>query len=446
VSRMSRTAKLTFALAVFGSGLVMVGGPPHVAHATTLTVNTAEDIGPDALTGRFPTDGKCSLRAAIRAAESNSNAHDVDCATGVPDADDVIVLDAGLAGQTFRMTYAIDGNVQPFDTIISGGPLSIVGETENAADFVISGEGVVRPFTLGWFNIAAASLTLANLTVANGDGTSNGAYVGGLDGFGGAFYLGDNGTSGSTLTLDNVVLKNNSAAFNGGAIYGTMLNVTNNGGAYVGNSSTRGGAISVSSGPFTLNGYAVAFEGNRASDKGGAIYSNPGNEPMLVHLERSLLRDNAAVSAGGVVYVDSSRREKVFELHDSTAIGNSSVFFAQANFQSFEILRSTFVDSGEIWRAGAGFIANSIVTGRSSCSYPGGPGIGGSRNLVDSPGCGMGSIGAVTGLGPRRTRHRCVCSPSCWSNAIRSRPAGCSTRPPRSPHRYATDSSGCGSS
>jgi CSLREA domain-containing protein len=240
VSRKSLSAKLTFALAVFGSGLVMVGGPPHVAHATTLTVNTAEDIGPDALTGRFPTDGKCSLRAAIRAAESNSNAHDVDCATGVPDADDVIVLDAALAGQTFRMTYAIDGNVQPFDTIISGGPLSIVGETENAADFVISGEGVVRPFTLGWFNIAAASLTLANLTVANGDGTSNGAYVGGLDGFGGAFYLGDNGTSGSSLTLDNVVLKNNSAAFSGGAIYGTMLNVTNNGGAYVGNSSTRG--------------------------------------------------------------------------------------------------------------------------------------------------------------------------------------------------------------
>ena len=318
----------------------------------------------------------------------------------MPDADDVIVLDAALAGQTFRMTYAIDGNVQPFDTIISGGPLSIVGETENAADFVISGEGVVRPFTLGWFNIAAASLTLANLTVANGDGTANGAYVGGLDGFGGAFYLGDNGTTGSTLTLDNVELKNNSAAFNGGAIYGTMPTITNNGGAYVGNSSTRGGAISVSSGPFTLNGYAVAFEGNRASDKGGAIYSNPGNEPMLVHLERSLLRDNSAVSAGGVVYVDSSRREKVFELHDSTAIGNSSVFFAQANFQSFEILRSTFVDSGEIWRAGAGFIANSIVTGRSSCSYPGGPGIGGSRNLVDSPGCGIGAIGDVTGLGP----------------------------------------------
>ncbi len=397
MSQLSHRA-LTFALAVIGSGLVLVGGQ-QVAHATTLTVNTAEDIGPDPLTGRFPTDGKCSLRAAIRAAESNSNAHDVDCATGVPDAEDVIVLDAGLAGQTFRMTYAIDGNVQPFDTIISGGPLSIVGETENAADFVISGEGVVRPFTLGWFNIAAASLTLANLTVANGDGTANGASVGGLDGFGGAFYLGDNGTTGSTLTLDNVVLKNNSAAFNGGAIYGTMLNITNNGGAYVGNSSTRGGAISVSSGPFTLNGYAVAFDGNRASDKGGAIYSNPGNEPMLVHLERSLLRDNAAVSAGGVVYVDSSRREKVFELHDSTATGNSSVFFAQANFQSFEILRSTFVDSGEIWRAGAGFMANSIVTGRSSCSYPGGPGIGGSRNLVDSPGCGIGSIGAVTGLG-----------------------------------------------
>ena len=157
--RPKRTSlKLIVVLAALGSGLVMAGAP-KMAHATNLTVNTAEDIAPDA-NGKFPTDGKCSLRAAIRAAESNSNAHDVDCPTGVPDADDVIVLDAALAGQTFRLTYAIDGNVQPFDTIISGGPLSIVGETENAADFVISGEGVVRPFTVGYFNIAAASLTL----------------------------------------------------------------------------------------------------------------------------------------------------------------------------------------------------------------------------------------------------------------------------------------------
>ena len=122
---------------------------------------------------------------------------------------------------------------------------------------------------------------------------------------------------------------------------------------------------------------------------------------MLVHLERSLLRGQLGrVGRWCRVRRFRAAAEKVFELHDSTATGNSSVFFAQANFQSFEILRSTFVDSGEIWRAGAGFIANSIVTGNSSCSYVGGPGIGGSRNLVDSPGCGLGDIGDVTGLGP----------------------------------------------
>ena len=46
----------------------------------------------------------------------------------------------------------------------------------------------------------------------------------------------------------------------------------------------------------------------------------------------------------------------------------------------------------------------------------------------------------------RRTRRRCACSLWCWSSAIRYRPASCSTRPPRSPRRYVTDSSRCGSS
>src|SRR5690349_20015976 len=108
--------------------------------------------------------------------------------------------------------------------------------------------------------------------------------------------MGDNGTTGSTLTLDNVVLRNNSAAFRGGAIYGTMPTITNNGGAYKQNSALNGGAIAVDSGPWTLNGYAVLFEANSASSQGGAIYSNPDFAPMLVHLERSLLLNNTATT------------------------------------------------------------------------------------------------------------------------------------------------------
>src|SRR3954470_3240644 len=68
--------------ALVASFLALVVGAP-AAHATSITVNTTLDIAPDA-SGNFPSnDNKCSLRAAIQAAQINSNIHDDDCATGL---------------------------------------------------------------------------------------------------------------------------------------------------------------------------------------------------------------------------------------------------------------------------------------------------------------------------------------------------------------------------
>ncbi|HEX6658223.1 MAG TPA: Ig-like domain-containing protein [Ilumatobacter sp.] len=401
---MRRYGRIGFVAAVVASNIVFAVGMPDVAHATSITVNTALDPAPNAQ-GNFPTDGRCSLRAAIRSAESNSNANDVDCATGLPAPNiDIITLDQSLQGSTFTLTYATAGGVQPFDGIYAGGPIEIVGDTTDPTDFVISGANAVRPFSIGFANIVAGALKLANLTIANGNGEANGASVGFPDGFGGAIALGDNGTIGSTLTLDNVVLRNNSAASRGGAIYGTMPTITNNGGAYKQNSSGDGGAIAVDSGPWTLNGYAVLFEANAASSEGGAIYSNPGFAPMLVHLERSLLLNNTATLAGGGVYVNSSVAGKVFELWDSTAEGNSNVFFSQANTQSFEFLRDTFVNNVDNFRAGVGFTANSIIEGGTCQNTAAAGNITGTRNLVNGgAGCGLAGladIGDVTNLGP----------------------------------------------
>src|SRR5215218_2961277 len=250
---MTRFGRIGFVAAVVASNIVFALGVTDVARAVSITVNTALDPAPNAQ-GNFPTDGKCSLRAAIRAAEGNSNAHDVDCATGLPAPNiDIITLDQSLRGSTFTLTYSNASGVQPFDAIYGGGPIQIVGDTTNPADFVISGANAVRPFTVGFLNIVAGSLKLANMTIANGNGNSNGASVGAPDGFGGAIAMGDNGSTGSQLTLDNVVLSNNHAASRGGAIYGTMPTITNNGGAYKSNSAGRGGAIAVDSGPWTLN-------------------------------------------------------------------------------------------------------------------------------------------------------------------------------------------------
>jgi hypothetical protein len=46
--------------------------------ATSITVNTATDPAPSQQTGNFPTNGLCSLRAAILSAVNNSNSADAD--------------------------------------------------------------------------------------------------------------------------------------------------------------------------------------------------------------------------------------------------------------------------------------------------------------------------------------------------------------------------------
>ena len=124
-----------------------------------------------------------------------------------------------------------------------------------------------------------------------------------------------------------------------------------------------------------------------------------------MHLERSLLRANVA-QEGGVLHIDSSQSGTVFELYDSTAVDNSSVFWSVANTQRFDFRRDTFVDTGEVFRTGGGVMANTIVTGASGCTSTGINAFTGSRNLLDAgPGkCGqlalLHSLGTVIGLAP----------------------------------------------
>ncbi len=395
-------------LCVLASGL-LVSIDTTPAAATSITVNTALDIAPDATTGHFPTDGKCSLRAAIQAAQFNSNANDVDCATGLGNGVlDTIHIDPSLAGSTMTLTYANANGVQPFDNITGPtNPLEIIGPTTDPTQFVISGGDVVRPFDVGVLNLEAGNLKLANLTVSHGNGNDNGGFGFAIDGDGGAFYLGQS----TQLTLDNVNVRDNhvTGSARGGAIYGIAPTITNNGGAYIGNSATgggtfgRGGAIFVEGGPWTINGYAMLLQGNVASFAGGAIATNPGGAGAFAHFERSLLRDNSAAN-GGIFYADDSGSGEVLNVTDSTFFNNTSVLFTISSRQTYTYLRDTFVNSGQIFRGGGGFMANSIVTGNSSCTNTGGgPGHTGSRNLLAGSGCailGASDIGDVTGLAP----------------------------------------------
>jgi CSLREA domain-containing protein len=74
-----KATKRIFIVLLLVAGMFIAVSGKQAALATSITVNTAADPAPNPATGHFSTDGKCSLRAAIDAAQNNSNADDVDC-------------------------------------------------------------------------------------------------------------------------------------------------------------------------------------------------------------------------------------------------------------------------------------------------------------------------------------------------------------------------------
>ncbi len=404
------------AVAVLAAGFAL--GIELPAHAVEITVNTATDPAP--IGGNFNNDDDlCSLRAAIQAAQNNTNAHDTDCSTGVAGALDTIVIDPLLAGQTMTMTY-----VAPFTTITGPtNPVKIIGPTTNPADFVIDANYGVRPFLLGAISSpsSAADLELANVTVKRGNGQGGGGIP---NGFGGAVYMANS----SHLTLDNVVLRENrvtDGVARGGAIYGIAANVTNNGGAYISNTAGQGGAAFFEEGGPTesvprLSGYAVKFESNSATSVGGVIATNSPTTNPFVHIERSLMLNNSAGSGGASMYVLGGGLSPppdgtVFELTDSTVYNQATLFTAADSSQGFRFLRDTFVKVTQLFSAGIGYAGNSIIVGTSPPPHNASTPVTcantrdasrftGTRNLLtDTYSCGFfnaSQLGGVTGLSP----------------------------------------------
>jgi hypothetical protein len=397
--------------------------PQQSVFATSITVNTAQDLPPNS------ADGKCSLRAAIAVAQANSNAADTNCVTGLANEIDVIQIDPSLAGQTLTLTHNPGSGVTGFDIITMSGSsenrIEIIGPTTNRADFVINANNATRPFYVGYTSMGTTDfrgyLKLSNLTISGGNGRGNSpGFALFPDHFGGAAFLGE----GSELTLDNVEFKNNSVSggaqsSNGGAIYGISAKVISNGGAFVNNSATssgstrgRGGAIFLEGEPSILEGYAVRFQGNTASYAGGVLVTNPGtiSPTSYVTLQRSLATGNSAPN-GGVAFIESAQSASPIPslvISDSTISGNSAtaggVVMSLTTVARIEFYRNTFYNNtagqGGLYFASRVGIFNSILY-NSTCYTSAGGSQTGSRNLVGgtSTGCTAAAhdvIGSVT--------------------------------------------------
>jgi hypothetical protein len=134
------------------------------------------------------------------------------------------------------------------------------------------------------------NITLENLTIRNGT----------LTGSGGGIKL-DTATdgSGSSLTLNNVIVKDNSASWQGGGIASLGANLTLNNCIIKGNSASNNGG-------------------------GGIIFTTKGNKPMVFKLNNSSVSGNTSKNGGGIYLDGNTNLDLNAEITNTTITGNTA--------------------------------------------------------------------------------------------------------------------------
>jgi predicted outer membrane repeat protein len=194
--------------------------------------------------------------------------------------------------------------------VLAGG---VVSDCSNNTQFLaaVSGGGTVIFACSGTITVTSTINITSNTTI---DGAGQNVTISGgninNNGLGGVFSIASSGT----LTVTNLTIANGVAA-SGGAIYvnsGATLNLINSALSDNG-SSFSGGAIANISGTVIINGSTLSE--NNALTLGGAIYSSGGS----LTITNSSFLTNTATSAGGAIFVNSTA-----QISDSAFSNNSS--------------------------------------------------------------------------------------------------------------------------
>jgi uncharacterized repeat protein (TIGR01451 family)/CSLREA domain-containing protein len=313
----------------------------HGQTGTTITVDTTSDV--------ISSDGFCSLREAIVAANTDSPFQDCPAGSGA----DTVVLKPGLPPPAV-LTLAIGGTGE--DSALTG-DLDIAGQlTISATDaIVIDGNGIDRIFEI----LPGARVTISGLTIRHGD-PGVGAHGGGL--------IVD---STAVLTLTHSTVISNTALRGGGIKVLGRLNLSD---ATV--DANQGGGITVDGGSSTLNNVQIrgnggagirhenlaslAFDnGTVSGNTGGGIYNN-ASTATLSHV--------AVISntgSGGVFSTGSGTRPARLVMSACTVSSNKATngggilsqgINARANINDTDISGNTATS------AGGGVFNNGLMT------------------------------------------------------------------------------------
>jgi CSLREA domain-containing protein len=323
-----KISKLFLAVAL-GLGLTLalvwaLDGDLTAVYAANIVVQTTNDGVAD--------DGKCTLREAIMAANSNQRVDT--CAAG--GADDYIHLKSATYALTAIGTGEEGGRTGDLDivdrlTIEGTGPGSTIIDASGiisdrvfdvrtgGTTVVISGVTIINGSIAGYgggIYAESSDLVLINVEVISNTSTGIGSDL-----RGGGVYV----ESGSVRLEDTRVISN--SADYGGGLYVRDGSVTLSGGEISTNTATNGGGVYVfaDGAVFTQTGTAqiahntanngggmlvsvgrAALDGgevydNRAANNGGGVYIGSGS----VALSGSNIISNAAGMNGGGVYVSS---------------------------------------------------------------------------------------------------------------------------------------------
>jgi len=199
------------------------------------------------------------------------------------------------------------------------------------------------------FIASTGDLTLNDLSILNG------AAVGGNEN-GGGIYL-----NGSSLVLDNVVLENNTANLFGGGIYNDEGTLTITSSSINNNQAPVGAGLHVLSGNTVIDGDST-ITNNTALYDGGGIRSQDGALTIL----GGEVTNNLAGGIGGGIAMDASSPLTYLTLDGVLFEGNNATDHGGAIWLSdstFSIMASTFINNQAPGATGPGGGAIALSDG-----------------------------------------------------------------------------------
>ena len=262
------------------------------AHAATITVNTTADA--------LATDGNCSLREALQAANTDTAIDG--CAKG--SGADTVVVPAGSYDFSAALAGSEDNGLQGDLDIKT--PMTIQGA--GAVTTTVDAERLDRVFDV----VANVPVTIAGLTIRGGNapplvmGTSMGVGAG-IQNIGNLTLSGD-------IVTDNDAFQGGGVLTTGGSL--TVRNSTishNHGDANLG-----GGVLAQSGGTASVTGSLIAD--NRAQE-GGGVWIGTGSSGIVT--QSSVDGNTGSANDGGGIYSQGD-----LTVTDVTVSGNTAGFGA----------------------------------------------------------------------------------------------------------------------